>query len=100
VAARLPALGDDDIDAGRDGPSSLVRRPDRVEVQRLAGMDAVARRVRIAPERRENRYPLLQAGVEQTVDREGEHEVDPECAVRQFADTAHAPYCLVDGQPT
>jgi hypothetical protein len=75
VAARLPALRDDDVRAGGLGTPCLLGGRDRHEDRRAAGFRAGSQRRGVAPEERDDARACGERLVEALLHRPFEHEV-------------------------
>ena len=85
VAACLPALGDDDVDAGVDRALRLVGARHRLDRLGAGGMHATDQRAGIAPEEGDQSDTGVEADAEALVLIEVEREVDGERLGRQRA---------------
>ena len=99
VAAGLPALGHDHVDAGVGRSARFLGAADGVQVQRTGSMDALGHSGRVAPERRDDLHALVQACGQQIVDREVQHEVHPEGPVGELPDPTDPVGGLLPGDP-
>ena len=83
VAARLPTLGDDDVNTGRYRPFRLLGAADRVENEPVRGVYPFNVRPRVAPRERDDPQPRLERGFEPRMLIPGEHEIASKRTPRQ-----------------
>jgi hypothetical protein len=102
VAARLPALGDEDVDPGVDGATRLLRAPDGQRCQRAGAVDPVDEGRGVPPGEGQEGSACVERDLDALVLRRIlriDDHVDPERAVRALPECADRVPNLVRLQP-
>ena len=95
VAARLPTLGDDDVNTGSYRPLPLLGAADRMENEPVRGMYAFNVWPRVAPRERDDPQPRLESVFEPRMLIPGEHEIASKRTPRQRRGLLHERGCIV-----